>query len=157
MKNNSTLRNMVILFIVLALFIILYIVLDKVTNKNSEEYTEYLKNYNVNEYIPTYISDEDMARIYLNEFVHIMHYDVEESYNLLDEEYRLKKFSNIELYKTYINSIKYSTYKLDSYYVRNKDGYKIFGVYDTNGNLFIFKTKGVMQYTVYFDDDTVEI
>ena len=26
-----------------------------------------------------------------------------------------------------------------------------------NGNIYIFKTKGVMQYTVYLDDYTVEI
>ena len=30
-------------------------------------------------------------------------------------------------------------------------------VYDNNGNFFAFKTKGVMQYSVYLDDYTVEI
>mgnify|MGYP003293480765 CR=1 FL=1 len=35
---------------------------------------ESLKNYKVNEYIPTYVSDEAMARIYLNEYIYNMYY-----------------------------------------------------------------------------------
>ena len=86
-----------------------------------------------------------------------MYSNIEKAYNLLDEEYRAKKFQNITNYKNYVNSLTYSKYELDSFYIEEKDGYKIFGVYDTNGNMFIFKTRGVMQYTVYLDDYTVEI
>ena len=154
MKNDS-LKNIIVIVCILLAFSVLYSVIDKVFNKKLEEI--YLKNYEVNEYIPTYISDEQMAEIYLNHYVHTLFYDNELAYKLLDEEYRNKKYGNFDNFKNYINSLNYTTYKLKSFYVQEKQNYKIFGVYDNNGNVFIFKTNGVMQYTVYLDDYTVEI
>lgn len=156
MKNNPV-KNIIIVILILLIFSVLYIVFDKVFKDETDEYGEYLKNYEVNEYIPTYISDEEMAEIYLNDYIYVMYYDIESAYNLLDQEYRTKKFGSLDNYKNYVYSLNYSSYVMDSYYIIEEDGYKIFAVYDTNGNLFIFKTQGVMQYTVYLDDDTVEI
>lgn len=156
MKNNPT-KNIIIAILMLLVFAILYIVIDRITNKEKDEYGEFLKNYEVNEYIPTYVSDEEMAEIYLNDYIHTMYSNIERAYELIDREYKDKKFVTIDDYKNYVYSLNYATYQMDRYYVKNSDGYKIFGVYDTNGNIFIFKTKGVMQYTVYLDDYTVEI
>ena len=157
MKNKPEVRNIIIFVAIIAVFSLAYIIIDKVTNKEEGNYEEYLKNYEVNEYIPVYISDDEMVKIYLNDYVYTMYSDIEKAYNLLDEDYRTQKFGDITNYQNYVNSLTYSTYTLDSYYIDSKEGYKIFGVYDTNGNVFIFKTKGVMQYTVYLDDYTVEI
>lgn len=154
--NNNT-RNIIIIIALLALFTGGYLLLNKFTNNNSPDYDEYLKNYKVNEYIVTYVSDEDMAKIYLNEYVHNMYYDVELAYNTLDKEYRKNKFGNLDNYKNYVRSLGYSNIKISKYYKEEKGGYIIFGIYDTNGNMYIFKTKGVMQYSVYLDDYTVEI
>ena len=98
-----------------------------------------------------------MAKIYLNDYIHNMYYDIESAYNSLDIEYRNKRFGTIENYKNYVYSLGYSSYTLSSYYKKDVSGYIIFGVYDNNGNFFAFKTKGVMQYSVYLDDYTVEI
>ena len=157
MQNNKEAKNIIIFILIILVFSGAYIVIDKIVNKETNQYGEYLKNYEVNEYIPTYISDEDMAKIYLNDYVHTMYSDIEKAYLLLDKEYREKKFGNITNYEIYVNSLTYSSYKLEKFYVDSINGYKIFGVYDTNNNLFIFKTDGVMQYTVYLDDYTVEI
>lgn len=157
MKDNIVLKNVIIFAVILLVFTSAYLIINKFTNKEEIKIDEYLKNYEVNEYIPTYVSDESMARIYLNHYVNIMHVNPEKAYNLLDVEYRNKKFNTLDNYKNYINSLMYSTYELDRFYVESKDGYKIYGLYDTNGNMYIFKTKGVMQYTVYLDDYTVEI
>ena len=46
---------------------------------------------------------------------------------------------------------------MDSFYIDDRSKNKVYGVYDTNGNMFVFKTNGVMQYSVYLDDYTVEI
>lgn len=154
--NNNT-RNIIIIIALLALFTGGYLLLNKFTNNNSPDYDEYLKNYKVNEYIATYVSDEDMAKIYLNEYVHNMYYDVELAYNTLDKEYRKNKFGSLDNYKNYVRSLGYSNIKISKYYKEEKGGYIIFGIYDTNGNMYIFKTKGVMQYSVYLDDYTVEI
>lgn len=153
MKNNP-IKNLVIFIIIILVFSGVYILLNKLMN---EEEIIYLKDYNVNEYIPTYVSDEDMAKIYLNDYIYTMYSNVEKAYNSLDTEYREKKFGNLENYKEYVNSLQYPTYKLSKYYKQEKNGYIIFGVYDSNNNLFVFKTNGVLQYTVYLDDYTIEI
>ena len=156
MKNNKEFKNVVIFAIILLGFVGAYIILDKYFNKEEVD-KEFLKNYEVNEYIPTYISDEDLTKIYLNEYVHIMYSDVERAYELLDTEYKEKKFGSFDAFQIYVNSLTYTSYKLDRFYVDNKGKYIIYGAFDTNGNIFIFKTNGVMQYTVYLDDYTVEI
>ena len=157
MKNNKETKNIIIFVIVLFVFSIAYILLDKIFNKEEDEYGQFLKNYQVNEYIPTYVSEEDMAKIYLNDYIFKMFSNPEEAYKLLDEEYREKKFGSYDNFKKHIYSLNYSSFNMDRYFIKTKRSYNIYGVYDTNDNLFIFKTKGVMQYKVYLDDYTVEI
>ena len=157
MTDKSALKNVIIFASITIIFSLLYVIIDRLTTKKVEEYDEYLKNYEINEYIPTYVSDQDMAKIYLSDYIQSMYFDIEGAYNLLDEEYRVKKFGDITGYTSYVKALSYNAYEVDKYYVDTSDGYKIFGVYDKNGNIFIFKTNGVMQYKVYLDDSTVEI
>lgn len=154
--NKESLKKVIIVCSIITVFSLAYILLKKLNN-DSLEYDEYLKDYEVNEYIATYISDEAMAKIYLNDYINTMYYDTQAAYELLDLEYRNKKFGNFDEYKSYVLSQTNSSYKVDRYYIKNKDEYKYFGIYDTNGNFYLFKTNGVMQYSVFLDDYTVEI
>ncbi len=154
--NNNSVKNIVIIVIILLIFSGTYVLLKNFTNKK-ENQDIYLKNYKVNEYINTYITDEEMARIYLNDYIRNMKYNIDKAYDLLDDEYKKEKFGNIENYKKYVNNLKYNSYTLARYYKQERNDTIIFGVYDNNDNLFIFKTNGVMQYKVYLDDYTVEI
>lgn len=124
---------------------------------DGKDYIMIPKTYGINEYSPINVSDEQMAKIYLNDYIKNMHFDIEYAYNLIDEEYRIKRFGNISEYINYVNTLTYSSYKVKKYHVDSKGKYKIFWIYDDNDNLFIFKTEGVMQYKVYLDDSTVEI
>jgi hypothetical protein len=124
---------------------------------NADDEIVYLKDYDVNEYIPVYVSEEDMAKIYFNDYIYIMYSDINKAYSLLDEEYRDKRFGSVDNYKNYINSLDNLNYTIDSFYIDDSGKNKVYGIYDTNGNIFIFETSGVMQYTVYLDDYTVEI
>ena len=155
--NKNNIKKLVIVIIIVACLISLYFLLNFLTKSGKNEYSEYLKDYKVNEYIPTYIDDESMVKIYLNDYIQTMYNDVEEAYDLLDNDYKAQKFSNIESYKRYVNNLNYSTYDVESYFKVSNEGYTIFGVYDRNGNFYAFKTKGVMQYSVFLDEDTVEI
>lgn len=155
--NKNPIKYGIIIAIIILVFVGAYFIISKLTEDNSLDYEEFLKNYEVNEYIASYVSDEDMAKIYLNDYIHNMFYNVEKAYNLLDEEYRTKKFGSLDDFKVYVDGLEYSTYVLSRYYKKDTDGYIIFGVYDKNGNFFAFKTKGVLQYTVFLDDYTVEI
>ena len=154
--NDNNVKKIVIIVIILLIFSGTYVLLKNFTNKK-ENQDIYLKNYKVNEYINTYITDEEMARIYLNDYIRNMKYNVDKAYDLLDDKYKQEKFGNIENYKRYVNNLKYTSYTLTRYYKQQKNDTIIFGVYDNNDNLFIFKTNGVMQYKVYLDDYTVEI
>lgn len=156
MKDNNPIKIVIIVIVAIAIFTLLYFIINYFNKKNNDT-IDYIKNYEINEFIPTYISDEDMARIYLNDFIHTMFSDTRSAYNLLAEEYRNKKFPNYESFESYVNSLPESGFNLLKYYKKVKKGYIIFGVYDKNDNLFIFKTKGVMQYSVYLDEYTVEI
>lgn len=155
MKDKTELRNIIIFAGIVLVFTIIYFVINKLVNNDNDNQV-FLKNYQVNEYIPVYVSDEDMAKIYFNDYIYIMYSDVEKAYNLLDESYRNKKFGSLDNYKIYIKNLS-SSHKVDSFYIDDIHKNKIYGVYDTSGNIFIFKTNGVMQYTVYLDDYTVEI
>ncbi len=155
--NKNPIKYGIIIAIIILVFVGAYFIISKLTEDNSLGYEEFLKDYEVNEYIASYVSDEDMAKIYLNDYIHNMFYDVEKAYNLLDEEYKTKKFGSLDNFKSYVDGLEYSTYVLSRYYKKDTDGYIIFGVYDKNGNFFAFKTKGVLQYTVFLDDYTVEI
>lgn len=160
-KKHKTVSILIIFFIIM---ILLYFLRDFIASKNiytesylrDEEYIMNPKTYNVNEYSFVNISDEQMATIYLLDFKYIVHSDIVSAYNLLDEEYRNKKFGSLENFQNYINSIEFNNL-VSKYYVQKSGNYVVYGVYDTNSNLFIFKTDGVMQYTVYLDEDTVEI
>ena len=130
----------------------------KYTNHDlsSDTYEIIPKTYGVNEYSNIIISDEDMARIYLNDYVINVSSDIRKSYDLLDEEYRNKKFGSVDNYISYLSNMNFYN-SVDKYYKIEKGDYTVYGVYDMNGNLFIFKASGVMQYKVYFDKTTIGI
>ena len=155
--DKKNLKYVILIAIFILASIGAYFIIEAVNKKDGLQYDEFLKNYKVNEYIATYVSDEDMAKIYLKDYTHTMYYNVEEAYKLLDEDYRNAKFPTLNSYINYVNSLPFTKYELTKYYRKVENGYVIFGVYDNNGNIFIFKTSGVMQYSVYLDEDTVEI
>lgn len=157
MNDKKNIITYIIIGVILVLFAVAF---NYLYNKNNEdeptEYYQELKDYKANEYIPTYVSDNDMAKIYLNDFITTAITDPESSYDLLDGEYRNIKYPT---YESYYNDFAIDvTYpKIRDFYKKNINGYVVFGVYDINDNIYIFKTKGVMQYSVYLDDYTVEI
>ena len=118
--------------------------LDKISNKT---------NYQANEIIPVYVNDQQMSRIYYKDFVNSVLSDVNSTYNLIDEDYRKKRFGDIYKYKDYINSLNLSiSSDVKRYATYERPGYKYYDIYDKEGNRIIFKTKGVLQYKVLFDD-----
>ena len=138
--------------IILAVIILLIIYFIYNYDSNGNEYNNYLRNYKVNEYIPVYVNDEEMAKKYFNIYRNIINKDANKAFNLVDEEYRKNKFNDdIEEFKNYIRSLNINRVNVKKYYKKTDSEYEVFGVYDTNENLYIFKTKGVMQFKVEFN------
>lgn len=156
--DNKNIRFSIIFIIVIILLAIgVFVIRNKINNSKIEQEEPLFKNYKVNEYIPTHITDNDMARIYLTQYVYLLTDNREEAYNLLDEKYRNAKFPTYNSFNEYIKQFDLYNIELDRFYKNNIGKYIIFGVYDKNNNFYAFKTHGVMQYSVYLDDYTVEI
>ena len=163
MENILKNKRIIIVCITLLLitFIIyLFVINDKdISNDTIEDYT-YLKNYSSNEYVPVYVTEEDMVKKYLNDYKNNMLNDVEVAYNSLNKEYRDKRFGSLDKYKEYVNnSISISTYSMevDKYSVSSMSGDKVFNIYDKSGNQYIIREKSIMNYEVYLDEYTVVI
>lgn len=118
-------------------------------------YTMNPKTYDVNEYNLVNITDRQLAAIYLNDYRNYLKNNIDQAYELLNEEYRSKKFNNIEEFKTYINTININNMSVEKYNI--SDDKKIIDVYISDNDRFIFKIKNILEYEVYLDDTTVEI
>ena len=116
MDSKKNIKSAIIGFaVVISLVAALYFIFSMLNN-DELEYESYLKNYKVNEYIPVYISDEAMARIYFNEYINMMFSDINKAYNLLDSDYRNAKFGSIDNFILYVDSIRNNTFTLSKYY-----------------------------------------
>lgn len=133
---------------------------EKMIQKKLEEYEEnkIIKNDN-NSIQFSEVSDESVCRRYLANYKSNMLYNPEKAYELLDEEYRNKRFGNIDNYKSYINENKEAIRKitLDKYKFNDKNGYIEYIVIDNNGNYYIFKETAIMQYKVIADVHTLDL
>lgn len=126
-----------------------------VPTNNYINYTMNPKTYGVNEYNLVNITDRQLAAIYLNDYRNYLKNNIDQAYELLNEEYSSKKFNNIEEFKTYINTININNMSVEKYNI--SDDKKIIDVYISDNDRFIFKIKNILEYEVYLDDTTVEI
>ena len=126
-----------------------------VPTNNYINYTMNPKTYDVNEYNLVNITDRQLAAIYLNDYRNYLKNNIDQAYELLNEEYRSKKFNNIEEFKTYINTININNMSVEKYNI--SDDKKIIDVYISDNDRFIFKIKNILEYEVYLDDTTEEI
>ena len=117
-----------------------------VPTNNYINYTMNPKTYDVNEYNLVNINDRQLAAIYLNDYRNYLKNNIDQAYELLNEEYRSKKFNN---------SININTMSVEKYNI--SDDKKIIDVYISDNDRFIFKIKSILEYEVYLDDTTVEI
>ena len=154
LMNKKTLKIIFISVIILVSVLVSCLLFSYFSKE--KEYN-HLRKYKVNEYIPTHVSYEDLAKIYLNDYAYYMSFDTKTAYELLDTKYREKKFNSISDFSSYINNLRNQKIRMKKYIKYSIGKYTIFKVYDENDNLFVFKTNGVMQYRVYLDDSTVEV
>ncbi len=160
-SKNRLLVVLIVIFIGLLGF---YVVREYIASKHiykpayseNDKYNMVPKVYGVNEYSIVNISDEYMSKVYLIDYVNQLRTDMTAAYNLLNKEYRDKKFGSVSAFQDYINKSHYSN-TLSKYYSEIIGGHNVYGAYDSYNNLYIFKTDGVLQYEVYLDDYTVEI
>ncbi len=122
-------------------------------NINSIEGNDY------NEIMEEEINDEYVAKRDFDNFKNIFIAKNEVSYNYIEQEYKNKKFSNINDYKNYSKKIKeeLKNIQLKKYKsINDNQDYTEYICIDQYGNYYIFKDKGVMDYTVMLDTYTID-
>ena len=161
-KNNNSLIILILLIIV---GVGAYFLFDHFNQKKPDEsgevnYGEYIPNpkkYEVNEYVKLSITDGEMAQIYLVDYQNYLRNNMEKAYELVAPEYANIRISSFEDFKKQVETKKLLTSVVKKYSVKTKGDYIYYIVMDNNNNTIVFKTNGVMQYSVYLDNETVVI
>lgn len=85
-------------------------------------------------------------------------YDQEYIYNLLDDEYKEKKFGNIDGFKNYIelNKETFLNMEIQKYARYYYDGYTQYVALDNFGNYYIFNETSTMNYKILLDSYTID-
>lgn len=127
---------------------------EKKININIEEIEE--NNYNKYEYYT--ISDKDYTLNIYQDYMDIIKYNPEKAYEILDNEYKQKRFYNLDKFNEFIEQNDFSNgeYEITKYKLNKKDNYTEYICIDQYGNYYIFKDKGVMDYTVMLDTYTID-
>lgn len=128
----------------------------KVGDTNSEK----IKLNEYNEFSNVSLDKPEVIEEYLNHYTVMAVYLPEYSYNeLLDEEYKKAKFENLEAYKTYIQNNKNMILNtsIANYNISEKEDYTEYFICDNNNNYYIFRVKGIMDYTVILDFYTIDL
>lgn len=126
---------------------------------NSTPPVEEIEKYDYNQYVTKVIGDQDMVNIYFNDYRYYLIYHTEEAYNLLNEEYREKKFGNLETFQAYVNQNMDQIFNssVDSFTVSNWDDGKQYVITDKDGKYYIFQESVVMDYSVILDTYTIDL
>ena len=113
-------------------------------------------DYNTYEY--SVMSYEDTAKEYMGRFKKITLANTNISYKYLNEEYRDKKFENVNEYNQYIqnNNERIEQANLSKYKVNYEDDYLEFVCIDQNGYYYIFKQYSPLNYDVILDTYTID-
>lgn len=158
---NENKKTIIICFslIILAL-IIAYFIENDIFIKNGDKVinNNYLKNYKINELTPINMNEEQIARKYLAEYTKLLYNDPQIAFNLVEIEYRDKKFGNIDKFKEYFKDkfdVKFFNAQVEQLSIRNTAMFKEFYIIDSSDNTYIFREYSIMQYKVIFDNYTI--
>lgn len=159
LKKNKKLIIFGIMLIVLVYFSLYFLNNNEFFYKELNHSYQELETYSANKYIPIYINEGDMAHKYLNDYKNLILINREKAYELLNENYRNKKFGNYENFNDYVNTkfVFINNINIDKYSVSNSNNGRFFIIYDKKGNKYIIKEKSIMNYEVFLDDYTVEV
>lgn len=144
-------KTRIITIILMILLISIYIGLKVFSDKPNIEYKD-------NQIIYKKVKYDDIAQIYLTDFIETTVNNRKDAYDLLDNNYK-RTLGTFDDFNNLLNELENENYynvTLSSYYIKEDNNYRFFFIKDSNGRTYVFKEKGIMDYTVYLDENTVE-
>lgn len=154
--------------------------LDKLNNTYSIFLEDFIKKYNYNKdmkkqdinintdeieensfnsKIKVNTTETNIVSQYFVEYKGKMLNDTKVAYELLNEEYRQKKYGNYENFENYVknNKEKILNSSIDKYQITEKDGIKKYICIDKKGKYYIFIEKNITDYEVILDTYTTDL
>lgn len=119
---------------------------------------EEIKQNKNNIYSYRIMQKNEVAQKYFTYYKTLMLEDSESAYNLLDVNYRNKRYGSLEEFQKYIekNTEELESYISQQYEVNEKDTSTEYVCQDQYQHSYIFDVSAVMQFTVKLDNYTVE-
>lgn len=110
-----------------------------------------------NTYTDAKINYEYVAKEYFNTYKRMCLSNPEMAYKYLQDEYKTKRFSDVNLYKQYVekNKQELTGITINQYMVNNYEDYTEFVCKDQNGNLYIFREKDINNFVILLDTYTI--
>lgn len=102
------------------------------------------------------VTEEEIANQYLNIIKNLIIYQPEQLYNILDIEYKEKNFTNIEMFKQFINKNmnKFESIELNSYSKYLQDEKVEYICTSKTGESYIIKEETIKGYTIVLNNFT---
>ena len=147
-KNNW--KTLLFCLGIVLLSIIIYFIYNQDKEYTYEIDDNYYRNYEINEVIPVYVSEEDLAKKYLADYINLIYNDIEKAYDLLSSESK-DKYDSIDDFENYINTLKDDNFykaKVSKYAYITENKKKHMTIIDMNYNTFIFIEENIMNYKV---------
>lgn len=112
---------------------------------------------NSNQFIISVTNQKIKASKLFNKYISETLYYTNDAYEMLDEEYKNKRFGSIEKYKAYVteNQSFIKELVIESYAVSKKEGHTEYSIMDNYGNIYTFNVTNLLNYTVKMDDYTI--
>ena len=148
-------NNKKIIFVCITL-IIIFLIVYLIFKPGEEKFLfqsndSYLKDYKINEVVPIYVSEKDIASKYLSEYVNMLLYNKEMAYELLSDKEKAERFKNYDDFLNFIDGLydlKFEEANVIKYSYRNYDNKKTMYVVDNSNNTFKFIENSLMDYRV---------
>lgn len=150
---------LIILIIIIIISIIIFTKGKTQKNQNENEMEQFSNTENNNEEVESNITDFEMLKIYFEDYKNKAINSTEVAFNLLNIEYKEKKFNNdINLYKEYIqkNMDRFKDANIAKYSVINDGKTRKYAFVDNYNNYYELQELENYEYTIILDNYTLE-
>jgi len=151
-KLKENIRLILIVLIIVLIPVTIGLLLKKDDGGTVIKQKYELKNYGVNEIIPVYITDEEIAKKYFTEYMTLLVYEPHKAFMLLDEDTLYNKFKSENEFLDYRNNLisqkGFTNVSVKNYSMEFNSGKNILFVNDSIGNEYGFVINGIMDYRV---------